>query len=417
MKAGWKLATLGDVCDLINRGISPKYLEKGGVCVLNQKCIRDHVVNYNLARRHDITAKKVNEDRFIRIGDVLVNSTGTGTLGRVAQIRQELKEPTTVDSHVTIVRPKSNIFFQDFFGYMLIFIEDSIKAAGEGCGGQTELAKSVLANNFTVAYPTSLVEQQRIVTILDEAFEAIAVARSNAEQNRQNARALFESYLQSVFSQRGEGWVEKPLEDLIESNIIGLTKNSREQGEDKTWPYVKMNNITRENNFDLSSFTCVDATVEEVSKFSLRNGDFLFNTRNSHELVGKSCIYESNSFDTVLYNNNIMRIRFRHDIYARFILFAFSFKDVVDQLHAMKSGTTNVSAIYFKDLKSLVIPVPPISEQKKLSSKLAIIATETKRLESLYQRKIAALDELKQSLLQQAFSGQLDTTRVEVLTP
>ena len=219
--------------------------------------------------------------------------------------------------------------------------------------------------------------------------------------------ALFESHLQSVFTQRGEGWVEKPFEELIESNIIGLTKNSREQGEDKAWPYVKMNNITRDNRFDFSSFICVDAADEEVSKFSLRDGDFLFNTRNSFELVGKSCIFESNSSDVVLFNNNIMRVRFQHGINARFVLLALSSKGVADELTALKSGTTNVSAIYFKDLKSLAIPIPPIAVQEEIRTELEVLRDETQRLASLYQRKLDALDALKKSLLHQAFSGQL----------
>jgi len=120
VKEGWQSEKLGDVCVLLNRGISPKYLEQGGVCVLNQKCIRDHRVNYEQSRRHDSITKSVSTERFIQLGDVLVNSTGTGTLGRVAQIRELPTEPTTVDSHVTIVRPKPGKFFQDFFGYMLI---------------------------------------------------------------------------------------------------------------------------------------------------------------------------------------------------------------------------------------------------------------------------------------------------------
>ena len=143
MKAGWQENKLGEVCSLLNRGISPKYMESGGICVLNQRCIRDHRVNYTSARRHDVKAKKVSDDRLIKLGDVLVNSTGTGTLGRVAQVREKPSEPTTVDSHVTIVRPAQGKFFPEFFGYMLVFIEDIIKEAGEGCGGQTELARSV----------------------------------------------------------------------------------------------------------------------------------------------------------------------------------------------------------------------------------------------------------------------------------
>ncbi|WP_217182806.1 hypothetical protein [Methylobacter tundripaludum] len=158
MKTGWKTKPLGEVCALLNRGISPKYLEEGGVCVVNQKCIRDHRVSYERSRRHDVEAKAVNAARFIQLGDVLVNSTGTGTLGRVAQVRDIPAEPTTVDSHVTIVRPKSGKFFPDFFGYMLVVIEEAIMAAGEGCGGQTELARSVLAERFAVSYPTSIDE-------------------------------------------------------------------------------------------------------------------------------------------------------------------------------------------------------------------------------------------------------------------
>ena len=117
---------------------------------------------------------------------------------------------------MTIVRPKLGKFCPDFFGYILVVIEDAIKAAGEGCGGQTELARSVLAEKFSVHYPESIPEQRRIVGILDEAFAGIATAKANAEKNLQNARALFESHLQSVFTQRGDGWVQKRLAEVCE---------------------------------------------------------------------------------------------------------------------------------------------------------------------------------------------------------
>jgi type I restriction enzyme, S subunit len=265
-------------------------------------------------------------------------------------------------------------------------------------------SKQILAIEFPLP---PLPEQQRIVDILDEAFEGLVTAQANAEKNHQNASALSESHVQSVFAKRGKGWEEKPFEELIENNVIGLTKGSRDQGEDKAWPYVKMNNITRDNRFDFSRFTCVDATEEEVSKFSLRDGDFLFNTRNSYELVGKSCIYEANSNDVVLFNNNIMRVRFKSGVDARFVLLAFSSKPVSDELNALKSGTTNVSAIYFKDLKSLVVPVPPIAAQKAIAERLDALSKETQHLAHLYERKLASLAALKKSLLHQAFTGNL----------
>ena len=188
MKAEWETKSLGEVCTLINRGVSPKYIEDGGICVLNQKCIREHKLNVSLGRRHNNEAKKVKEERLVILGDVLVNSTGTGTLGRVAQVRETLLEPTTVDSHVTIVRPNSEIFFLDYFGYLLIGIEDKLKAAGEGASGQTELSRKVIANDFFVSYPKSKEEQEKIVRKLDIGFKQIA----NAELILKNKSILLE---------------------------------------------------------------------------------------------------------------------------------------------------------------------------------------------------------------------------------
>jgi len=102
-----------------------------------------------------------------------------------------------------------------------------------------------------------------------------------------------------------------------------------------------------------------------------------------------------------------MRVRFQRGVDARFVLLAFSSKGVADELTALKSGTTNVSAIYFKDLKSLVIPTPPVAEQKKIAAKLESLVAETQRLATIYARKLAALDDLKKSLLHQAFTGEL----------
>ena len=252
-----------------------------------------------------------------------------------------------------------------------------------------------------------LAEQQRIVGVLDEAFAGLATAQAHAAQNLQNARALFESHLQSVFTHRGEGWAEKTMEELIESSLIGLTRSSKEQGDEKLYPYVKMNHITRDNRFEFTDYLRVDATNEEAERFALEEGDFLFNTRNSHELVGKSCIYTSAVEGLVLFNNNIMRIRFKPSINARCVLAALSSRSVAEELEGLKSGTTNVSAIYFKDLRNLRVPLPPSAEQKRIAEKLDALATETQKLARLYEQKLAALAELKKSLLHQAFSGEL----------
>lgn len=405
MKAGWQTRKLGEVCSFLNRGISPKYLEEGGMCVLNQKCIRDHTINFELARRHDSSAKRVSAERLVQLGDVLINSTGTGTLGRVAQLREAPIEPTTVDSHVTIARPLRGRFFSDFFGYMLIFIEEAIKKAGEGCGGQTELARSVLAENFSVAYPLSQSEQRRIVAILDEAFDGIATAKVNAEKNLQNARALFESHLQSVFTQRGEGWVERPLAELCER----ITKGSSPKWQGIS--YVESPGIlfvTSENVGEYEILLEKPKYVEEEfnvkdKKSILKNGDVLTNIVGAS--IGRTAVF--NTDDVANINQAVCLIRCEPHLlnnhYLTYLLNSPVFKQVLHD-NEVNNARANLSLGFFSKLP---VPIPPIPKQEEIVAKLGAVRDETQRLESIYQQKVAALDELKKSLLHQAFSGKL----------
>jgi type I restriction enzyme S subunit len=197
---GWCNSKLGTVCEVIQRGISPKYINDGGLCVVNQKCVRDHNINYDLTRRHNIELKNVKENRYIKIGDVLVNSTGTGTLGRVAQVRNEPDEPTTVDTHVTIVRPLAGKFYDDFFGYMLIKIEDEIALSGEGASGQTELSRSTLKNNFNVSYPIDKKQQKIIVEELDMVKQYVSMLEKAYSKKLSELDNLKKSLLHQAFS-------------------------------------------------------------------------------------------------------------------------------------------------------------------------------------------------------------------------
>lgn len=148
---GWKAARLSDITTELRRGISPKYVEEGGVQVINQKCIRNHEVNFSLCRRNDSGVKKV-DGRLLELGDLLVNSTGTGTLGRVAMIEQ-LPEPTVVDSHVTIIRTDPSVYPKHVFAQQMIFIEPYVTALGEGSTGQTELSRKMVSD-IQIVMPT-----------------------------------------------------------------------------------------------------------------------------------------------------------------------------------------------------------------------------------------------------------------------
>lgn len=132
----WETVTLGTITTLISRGITPKYVEESNQIVLNQKCIRNHVIDLSLSRKH--RPKAVNE-KWIQFGDLLINSTGAGTLGRTAQV-WFVPQNMTVDSHITIVRPKDELLIH-YIGLWGIMHEKEIESLHTGSTGQTELPR------------------------------------------------------------------------------------------------------------------------------------------------------------------------------------------------------------------------------------------------------------------------------------
>ncbi len=154
--SGWEVRPLRDLAGYLSRGIGPDYVESGGVCVLNQKCIRDRRIDFSKARRHD-QAKKPTDERLLRRLDVLVNSTGVGTLGRAAQV-WHLPEPSIVDSHVTVLRAAPEVD-PWFFGVGLTGREAEIEALGEGSTGQTELSRVRLGDLLCLAPPSEVQKQ------------------------------------------------------------------------------------------------------------------------------------------------------------------------------------------------------------------------------------------------------------------
>ena len=405
MKEGWEIKKLGDVCEIITRGISPKYSETEGIPVLNQKCIRNHQINVALARLHNIEIKAVKEERFIKIGDVLINSTGTGTLGRVAQVRENLL--ATVDSHVTIVRPKKELFYNEFFGYALIRIEEEITKGGEGCGGQTELSKKKLKEEYRIHFPKSLSEQQRIVTILDEAFAAIAKAKANAEQNLKNAKELFENFLQNVFENKGEYWEEKRLGEIATfRNGMNFSKASRGER-------IKIVGVKDfQNAFFVPEESLDSVTIEGQLNENdvLKEGDILAVRSNGNpELIGRTILAGGLSENTS-HSGFTIRIRLDSTVVSPFYLCNFLKTKRIRRKLIDGGNGINIKSLNQGTLSSLLITFPKsLTEQQAIVRKLNSMAVETKKLEAIYQKKIDDLEELKKSILQKVFSGELKT--------
>jgi type I restriction enzyme, S subunit len=187
-----KIAVLGEVCSVIKRGITPKYTDSSGVLVVNQRCIRDQSLSFDNARRNDLNKKNIPEDRYLQAGDVLINSTGVGTLGRVAQVSY-LVDPATVDSHVTILRLSSDKIDRSYFGWVARSLEPTFESMGEGSTGQTELSRLRVAE-VPISFPESREDQKSIAHILGTLDDKIELNRRMNETLEGMAQALFKSW-------------------------------------------------------------------------------------------------------------------------------------------------------------------------------------------------------------------------------
>lgn len=290
--------------------------------------------------------------------------------------------------------------------YLYYFLsQPSFRLAGQavmtGAVGHRRVPNDYIENT-EIPLP-SISEQERIVAILDETFADIEQVRAKTEQNLKNARELFESYLQQVFSQRGEEWIEKTLGDVckFENGDRGKNYPSRSQFvesgfafinaghiDDGTVDFSKMNYITEEN-YDL------------LSRGKVKQGDILFCLRGS---LGKFAVIEDDAQGAIA--SSLVIVRPHNDLSVSFLLHYLRSglcKSMIEK-YAGGAAQPNLGA---KDLAKFSISVPPTAQQLHTSDKLDSLMVAVENLESVYSEKLAALDELKKSILQKAFSGEL----------
>ncbi len=243
-----------------------------------------------------------------------------------------------------------------------------------------------------------LSEQQRIVAILDECFTAIAKAKANAEQNLKNAKELFESYLQGVFENKGDGWEERRIGELC--NVIGggtpSKANSKFYDGEIYWATV------RDMKGEIISDTEHKITKEAVKNSStniIPKGNVIIATRVG---LGKVCLIDN---DTAI--NQDLRGIVPINLKKLLVNFLYHwFKSISHKIVEEGTGAT-VQGVKLPFIKSLAIPLPSIKEQQTIVRQLDALRTETQKLETVYKKKINDLEELKKSILQKAFNGEL----------
>jgi len=406
MKSGWKTKTLKEACQFSNglwKGEKPPFVNVG--VIRNTNFTKEGTLDDSDIAYLDVETKKF-EKRRLKYGDIILEKSGGGPkqpVGRVA-LFEKIDGDFSFSNFTAALRvlDPHELDFRFLHKFLhwtyLSGVTEAMQSHSTGIRNLDGDAYKAIKITFP-----ALPEQQRIVGILDEAFDGIATAKANAEKNIQNAHALFESHLQSVFTQRGEGWKRVRIEDACESIMDCVNKTAPIVNESTQFKMIRTTNV-RNGRVNLDS---VNYVTEDVYRIWTRRqipqcGDVILTREAPMGEVGMLL-----NDDKVFLGQRLVSYRANPvKLNNRFLLYAFQSRDLQEQIHAFASGST-VQHMRVPDTKNLQLPLPSMREQQEIVVKLDTLRADTQRLESIYQQKVAALEALKKSLLHQAFTGGL----------
>ena len=398
VKKGWQTKKLADLVEVQNGyAFSSKDYSESGHFLMRIGNVQNGYISTADPKFIKLPADGSLKRFVLSEDDILVSLTGN--VGRVGVIQAE-HLPAALNQRVARISiRKDSPATREL---LLLFLcsdwfREELIGAGHGAAQQNVSTKDLVEIEIPVP---PLAEQQRIVGLLDEVFEGLATAKANAEKNLQNARALFESHLQSVFTQRGPGWKQKTLEEIATTFGRGKSKH-RPRNEPKLYggkyPFIQTGDIRNADHFITEySQTYSEAGLTQ-SKLWPKGTICITIAAN----IAETAIL---GFDACFPDSVIGVVANPKEAEVGFIEYLLqSFKARIQAL-GKGSAQANINMGTFENER---FPFPPVAEQKEIVEKLDALSEETHRLARLYERKLAALDALKKSLLQQAFTGEL----------
>jgi type I restriction enzyme, S subunit len=249
-----------------------------------------------------------------------------------------------------------------------------------------------------------LEEQKRIVAKLDKCFEAIDKARTNVQKNLQNAKELFQSQLNQIFSQKGDGWVEKRWGDLCQF-VRGPFGGSLKKSMFKESGYIVYEQKHAiHDHFNQLRYFIDEEKFNEMKRFEVKPGDLIMSC--SGVTLGKVAIIPEEIQKGII-NQALLKLTPYDNILAKFIKYWIRSKIFQDIIFKYSGGAAIPNVPSAKILKGIMISIPNINIQKDVIRDIELFESQTQTLESNYQQELDALDELKKSILQKAFNGEL----------
>lgn len=399
----WMTCTLGNVLAVLRNGVNCKQdKQQKGDRISRIETISDGHFDINRVGYSSLGTQDKVRHR-LQQGDILFSHINSPIhVGKTAVF--DAQEAVYHGVNLLLMRPTAavvpgylNLALRHLFqsGYWLKTCKQSVNQASVN---QQDISRAPFR------YPKSLSEQHRIVSILDQAFEGIAIAKANAEKNLQNARALFESRLQSVFAQRGSGWTETTLEEVCQKITDGKHGDCKDQ-DDSGYYFLSAKDVRGGTLNYETARQITKADFEETHRRTdLEPGDILITNAGT---IGRMAIAPADGRTRkTTFQKSVAILKLRREILDS--SFAFHcLSSGLSRFISLSAGAAQKNLL-LRDLRRYRFTLPKaLKQQKAVALELDKFSAEAKYLRSIYQQKLAALEALKKSLLHQAFTGNL----------
>jgi type I restriction enzyme, S subunit len=389
----WKRAPLGELVSIVN---GFPFSSEGFSDTDGERLIRIRDVTTGDTATY--FRGDVPEGYWVEPGDIVVGMDGDFNL-RVWSAQRGL-----LNQRVCKLVPHADMLDRTFLAYAL---PGYLKLINDHTSSVT--VKHLSSRTIQqIPFPLPpLAEQRRIVARIEALFARIRRARAELERvapltRRYRARAIAAPFAVGLEA----GWPLQRFETLARDARVGLVRSKADQSDTGPYPYIRMQHYDEMGRWRLEKVTRVAADRREAQEYELKPGDLLFNTRNSVELVGKVAVWPA-SLPTHLFNNNLLRVRFRRDVNPDYVKWALMSEPALSNLANAKSATTSVAAIYQRDLMNVQVPLPPLETQNVVSACVSKAIESADQCEHEVNRALALLDRLEQSILARAFRGEL----------
>lgn len=393
MKNGWQRQQIGDLCEVV-AGQSPegKFYNSDGKGMPFYQGKRDFGEKFI----KNPTTWTTQTTRMALEGDILMSVRAP--VGPVNFATNEV----CIGRGLAAIRSTTELN-REFLFYQLLYLRPEI--SGKEGAVFASINKSEIEALHIAFAP--LPEQQRIVGILDKAFESVATAKANVEESLQDARAVFESHLESVFTQRGPGWQEKPLSELCDIKH-GFAFKSEFFTSEGDYVLLTPGNFYESGGYRDRGEKQKYYIGEIPCDYVLSEGDLLVAmTEQAAGLLGSPILIPKS--DRFLHNQRLGLVTKKPGVpwTNEFFFHVFNTEAVRREIHDSASGV-KVRHTSPTKIGEVVVSFPTsLSEQRAVVATLKDLSENIEHLESIYQQKLAALHTLNKSLLHQAFTGQL----------